>query len=280
MNFLKYAQVGMIPQHPKIVQQDLEDTYKAGGVGAEGAYIQPPNQMGMLLEKRGWMRFPDCLLPATHEHHKDPIIVLGIPRSGTSMTAGILASLGVLMGLRFQVPDKHNPRGDFEDRDFVELHTAHSEKLISDATMIHTAQYFIAFRRSLGTFNPDTEEEQDGLRYGWKDPRTIIYLRFYLTLCPNAKIILLKRDLEGLKSSVKRKYKAEDNWVDMFIHNWNSWVKHVLCKSDLMYLELNFEDLRNAPAKAVKNLCDYCELTPPNELYQAAVSHVIPNLKT
>ena len=50
-----------------------------------------------------------------------PIIVTGMHRSGTSMTAMLLAQHGVHMGERLIPGNRHNPRGYFEDADFVEL---------------------------------------------------------------------------------------------------------------------------------------------------------------
>jgi len=48
------------------------------------------------------------------------IVVLGAPRSGTSMTAGILSHMGVDFG-KVRSPDAENPRGYYEDRDFLKL---------------------------------------------------------------------------------------------------------------------------------------------------------------
>ena len=45
-----------------------------------------------------------------------PIVVAGMHRSGTSLVAGYLQSLGVDMGARLLAADHANPRGYFEDR--------------------------------------------------------------------------------------------------------------------------------------------------------------------
>lgn len=46
-----------------------------------------------------------------------PIIILGMPRGGTSMTAGLFAKHDVWIG-RCRKPDKLNPKGYFENLDF------------------------------------------------------------------------------------------------------------------------------------------------------------------
>jgi hypothetical protein len=44
-----------------------------------------------------------------------PIVVTGMHRSGTSLSASILAALGVAMGEQLLPADAANPRGYFED---------------------------------------------------------------------------------------------------------------------------------------------------------------------
>jgi len=51
------------------------------------------------------------------------VIVLGAPRSGTSLMAGMLHKAGTCMGHNFVPPQPANPRGFYEDMDFVELDT-------------------------------------------------------------------------------------------------------------------------------------------------------------
>lgn len=50
------------------------------------------------------------------------VAVLGAPRSGTSAVAGLLHHLGVDMGRNFLEPNVHNPKGFYEDLDFLNVH--------------------------------------------------------------------------------------------------------------------------------------------------------------
>src|SRR5689334_14926006 len=50
-----------------------------------------------------------------------PIIVTGMHRSGTSLTASLLSAAGVNMGGNLLPADAHNPDGYFEDVEFLEL---------------------------------------------------------------------------------------------------------------------------------------------------------------
>src|SRR3954453_24026745 len=59
-----------------------------------------------------------------------PVVITGMHRSGTSLVASYLSSLGVGLGDRLLAADARNPHGYFEDADFRELHG----EMLSDAT--------------------------------------------------------------------------------------------------------------------------------------------------
>ncbi|NJK60916.1 MAG: hypothetical protein HC918_12650, partial [Oscillatoriales cyanobacterium SM2_1_8] len=50
-----------------------------------------------------------------------PLVVAGMHRSGTSLTASLLQTLGTHLGQTLVAADRHNPKGYFEDLDFVTL---------------------------------------------------------------------------------------------------------------------------------------------------------------
>lgn len=52
---------------------------------------------------------------------KKAILVLGAPRSGTSVTTGLLSLLGLPLGNNLTKPQSWNPKGDFEDKCVMEL---------------------------------------------------------------------------------------------------------------------------------------------------------------
>src|SRR3954469_12288526 len=59
-----------------------------------------------------------------------PVVITGMHRSGTSLVASYLSSLGVGLGDRLLAADARNPHGYFEDADFRELHG----EMLTDAT--------------------------------------------------------------------------------------------------------------------------------------------------
>ena len=121
------------------------------------------------------------------------IIMTGMHRSGTSLTASLLQSAGVDLGDRLMGEDTGNSKGHFEDLDFVEFHQnvlqsqgisvagwTEQNKVLVQPQYLATAQNLILTR-------------QDRPLWGWKDPRTTLFLDFWSQLIPDAKFIFTYR---------------------------------------------------------------------------------------
>ena len=142
-----------------------------------------------------------------------PIIVTGMHRSGTSLTASLLAAVGVDMGGNLLPADINNTEGYFEDVDFLDLnrkilHQAckpdekghpdwgwtESEHLDEDriALFSEEASELLAMRYTAGR------------PWGWKDPRTSLLLEFWNALAENARYILVYRFPWDVADSMQR----------------------------------------------------------------------------
>jgi hypothetical protein len=123
------------------------------------------------------------------------LIVGGMHRSGTSLLASLCEGAGVNMGKQLLgVGGGGNPKGHYEDCDFLEFHqqallanglghagyTAQSTIHVPE-TMLDRAKSLIANRSG-----PDRI-------WGWKDPRTVLFLDFWHALLPNAKYLFVFR---------------------------------------------------------------------------------------
>lgn len=115
-------------------------------------------------------------------------------RSGTSFVAGLLHSAGLFLGDRLLAADPTNPRGHFEDLDFLDFHRmllrAHGfrDDGFVAGLRIEPADRFR--KRAMALVG----ERRGGLRpWGWKDPRTSLFLPFWASVVPDARFLFVFR---------------------------------------------------------------------------------------
>jgi hypothetical protein len=115
-------------------------------------------------------------------------------RSGTSLVASVLAEAGLDIGLRGDVGlGVGQPRGHFEDRDFYHLHEA--------ILAASGRSCFTADEASRDGIPPELEARARALVaaradrpfWGWKNPRTCLFLELWERLLPAARYLLLYR---------------------------------------------------------------------------------------
>lgn len=114
-----------------------------------------------------------------------PVIVLSMGRSGTSYLASFLGSNGVDLGSNLIPPSAENPRGYFEDSEIVAFHQGLLRRLRATPDWDSMTGELLAHAELTG------EEKEWALRilgrlakpgglWGWKDPRTVHFIRFWL----------------------------------------------------------------------------------------------------
>jgi hypothetical protein len=134
------------------------------------------------------------------------LVIGGMHRSGTSLTASLLQGAGLFIGPRLMGPYQGNERGHFEDLDFYEFHkralTAsgfHEDGFVAvgrpqvAAELVPEAEALVAERRSRG------------VPWGWKDPRTTQFLDFWRELIPDARFLFVFRSPWAVAASLARR---------------------------------------------------------------------------
>jgi len=157
-------------------------------------------------------------------------IVAGMHRSGTSLTASLLQKIGVNIGENLVGPAYGNIKGHFENVDFVEFH-----KSILRSQGIDDLGYTL--KKEL--IVPDDYVEQakkiinhskSNSIWGWKDPRTTLFLNFWLNLLPDANVIFVYRSPWEVVDSLYRR--ATDNALfdspEMAVQMWINYNRKVL----------------------------------------------------
>jgi hypothetical protein len=132
--------------------------------------------------------------------------ITGHGRSGTSFLTEMLQSAGLEVGRRLMGPGEANRRGHFEDMDFHELHVAMLrsqgfgfEGFIVEPS-VRVEEQFLPPAHALVE-----SRRRDGKPWGWKEPRSTLFLDFWSEMVPELGFLLLfRRPWEVIDSLFRR----------------------------------------------------------------------------
>src|SRR5690242_17245936 len=114
------------------------------------------------------------------------LIVVGMHRSGTSMITQWLNRCGLSIGEELYPADMANREGYFEDTDFLKVHQEllkkrnHPSTGFIDQPVGHLQHGELQRIQDL----IDTKSKKE--EWGWKEPRTCLFLDVYRKLVPSA----------------------------------------------------------------------------------------------
>lgn len=156
------------------------------------------------------------------------VVITGMHRSGTSLAASLLQQAGINVGDRLIEAADPNPHGYFEDADFVEFH----EQVLRSRS--RTILVDDGFR-----FEP-TGAESDRARqlirarkgrkgpWGWKDPRTALFLDFWEEKLDGARyLFIFRHPLDVLVSLLRRRDYQAVGLVEA-IRAWETYNRRML----------------------------------------------------
>ena len=150
-------------------------------------------------------------LMETPEIQKSTFIVTGMHRSGTSLIASLLESAGVDLGQRLMQPSHGNVKGHFEDIDFVEFHeSVLRSQGISKAGWTFAPQIQVQ-EQYLQIAQLILEKRASKTIWGWKDPRTALFLNFWHEFLKEAKFIFIYRSPWEVVDSLYRRGYVDDS---------------------------------------------------------------------
>jgi hypothetical protein len=137
------------------------------------------------------------------------LCITGMHRSGTSLTASWLQNCGLnLYDGNLVGPDKGNVKGHFEDKEFLMIHVAalNSRFPNSYGWQVFTIETIDFNEDQLLSAENLIKKRNEKYRYwGWKDPRSVLFLEQWKSLLPNLKFLFIWRSSdEVIRSLVKR----------------------------------------------------------------------------
>ncbi|MEM1369622.1 MAG: sulfotransferase [Cyanobacteria bacterium P01_H01_bin.15] len=212
---------------------------------------------------------------------QSPLIIAGMHRSGTSLAASLLQSAGVNLGHRLLRGDPGNVKGYFEDLDFIELHgqMLMAQGLTSSGM---TARFPLDCPESLvaAAHSLIAEDKVRGHLWGWKDPRTTLFVEFWRRLLPQARFIFLFRPPWEVIDSLFRRGDEEFRANPVAaLETWDAYNRIVLdfCRCyPQQSLLFNIHGLSAQPQLLSETMFTVfgVELSLPNaDLYEAPLLH-------
>lgn len=207
------------------------------------------------------------------------LILLGMHRSGTSLIAHWLQNCGLQIGAELLGPGHSNVEGHFEDVEFYNIH----REILENNNLDESGVIFNSVN-SISVINKAKIEQliQSKNRlfeqWGWKDPRTCLFLDFYREILPDAYYLIIIRDykcvvislikrmmreLDSLYNSPQKKFLSKIAWrlrrarvmrkisreqADYFLKVWIFYNEKILenisALSPEKYLVIDYEYLK------------------------------------
>lgn len=211
---------------------------------------------------------------------QEPVLVVGMHNSGTSILTEILHENGIFFGANMHHYESYFFSNFINDRmilggggNWAKLPLLSEEEVLRFEASIgpFIKKHWIADYLQWG---------YDGVSpWGIKDPRLCVLLPLYLRVFPGATVIHIRRNPKDIAASLTGKFKAGVGVLNDFDH-WKelteAYTQRVLDYSDqcTSYFELQYEDLCNQPKDQTKDLFTFLSLpfTPRVEKMLAKVT--------
>lgn len=157
------------------------------------------------------------------------LIIAGMHRSGTSFVSSLLKESGLHVGNQLDSGGAGNTKGHFENFDFVTLHARvlkHHGLSASGWTLQPEITVPESFHQEM---EQTVRQNAQTAPWGWKDPRTTLFLDFWVNELPDAKFLFVYRSpWEVIDSLYRRGDKAFQENPVLAIQVWASYNRRVL----------------------------------------------------
>lgn len=214
------------------------------------------------------------LQPATARH--PALVIGGMHRSGTSLVASLCRSAGLDVGDRLVPPHASNPAGHFEDLSFFEFHErvlAANGRIpagydILDAPLAISAQQQVEARSLVAT------RRQVAGPWGWKDPRTVLFLDFWREQMPEARFLFVVRSPWQVVNSLTRRgeerFRSDPRPALRLWHRYNALIRDFATAHPDLALVRELDSFITTPAEAFAAIRSHLRvpLAAPESLYR------------
>jgi len=217
------------------------------------------------------------------------IVILGAPRSGTSMTAGILSRMGVDLG-RLRKPDPENPTGYYEDWDFLKLMDNIFREVDEDANGFNppSREGIISqkskFDGQIRDLIQDRMTHTSSNVWGWKATTTSFTIDLFREHLINPHFVVAMRNPLGRADSIvkythnKPMYNELSQLQALALANryYCQIYRFLMANSRYPTLFVSFEDTIANPLKTVEDMKNFLGLKLDESMARNVVQFVSP----
>lgn len=205
------------------------------------------------------------------DYFKKPIFVMGLPRSGTSMVAGLLNICGAWTGSTVPCRSKINPKGFFEHSRIREQVIKLILKEIGCDPLGVTKLPPIDINIEANELLTDVLYQiiiQDGYKsdtpWLYKDPKLTLIWRIFTNAFPGAKWVIVRRDKDAVIDSCLRTHFMVQHSTDR--DYWEKFTDEYLARieafkqADIPFFEIWSEEVITGNFEKVKELVEFLDL--------------------
>lgn len=193
----------------------------------------------------------------------DPVFIVGMPRSGTTLLQGILSNTGKY----FPMPETHFfsrvayalPDNGFSDKDRKRIRRKLIRKSrikVDEKALFNLDSQKEVFEYVLGLFNPDKKNT-----FLEKTPRHVFFYSKILSYYPTAKFICMIREPKNIVSSrLRRSLKQKKSVIrlSLLYNKIAAVILNIKGKHNVMLVR--YEDLTEEKEPSLKKICAFLNI--------------------
>jgi hypothetical protein len=204
------------------------------------------------------------------------IVVVGMHRSGTSVVASILSKLGVHLGNNLLGASFANPKGHYEDQDFLQL----NKKILWNAkgewdSPPDNRQLLNSWSRYKDEASSIIEKKCANEIWGWKEPRTSLMLHLYSEILKTFTVMYCRRDADDVASSLRKRNHFKMSYSKALKREYDQRIENFLAKNpSFPVMRIDYSELLLDPNSVARNIADFCGFQIDEEILNKCASQV------
>jgi sulfotransferase family protein len=236
---------------------------------------------------------------------RPPVLIIGAHRSGTTATARALELLGLQLGQKLDSHHESKPMQRLQENYLRSHHASwhHPQPFIDISNNATSEEECAAFFRAAtkARFSQLFGYRQNprgwwlrrrlkrGQPWGWKEPRTTLFVPAWLRVFPGARIIHVVRHPLAVALSIRqREFRFRESGdpptpdLDRLDYCLRLALTYVALGDAVRqltpdYFWLRFESLQNAPRETLRELAEFCHLQPSQPQTVRAAASIRPS---